>query len=152
MTAGYKEYHEADFAEIAAIIPYVKSCPMSKKQAKYFNKIASVCKVDHKKESNQWSPDKSAMRYLKAGEVVPAARVYAASGSMLQRRLKLGYARAARIVDEMEEKGIVGPFQGSKPREILITKEQWATMRGNQPEQMELDDIPFDEGVPEELD
>jgi S-DNA-T family DNA segregation ATPase FtsK/SpoIIIE len=71
---------------------------------------------------------------------------------MLQRRLKLGYARAARIVDEMEEKGIVGPFQGSKPREILITKEQWATMRGNQPEQMELDDIPFDEGVPEELD
>ena len=54
--------------------------------------------------------------------------------------------------DEMEEKGMVGPFQGSKPREILITKEQWATMRGNQPEQMELDDIPFDEGVPEELD
>ena len=48
-----------------------------------------------------------------------------ASTSMLQRRLKLGYARAARIVDEMEERGIVGPFSGSKPRELLITKEQW---------------------------
>ena len=52
-----------------------------------------------------------------------------ASVSMLQRRLKLGYARAARIMDEMEEKGIVGPFEGSKPRQLLITKEQWEVMK-----------------------
>lgn len=51
-----------------------------------------------------------------------------ASVSMLQRRLKLGYARASRIVDQMEEQGVVGPFQGSKPRDILITKEQWQAM------------------------
>ncbi len=48
-----------------------------------------------------------------------------ASVSMLQRRLKLGYSRAARIVDQMEEIGVVGPFEGSKPRQILITKQQW---------------------------
>ena len=43
-----------------------------------------------------------------------------ASVSMLQRRLRLGYTRAARIIDAMEEEGIIGPFRGSKPREILI--------------------------------
>lgn len=48
-----------------------------------------------------------------------------ASVSLLQRKLKLGYARTARIIDEMEEKGIVGPFMGSTPRHLLITKAQW---------------------------
>ena len=48
-----------------------------------------------------------------------------ASTSLLQRRLKVGYARAARIMDEMEENGIIGPYEGSKPRQILITRQQW---------------------------
>ena len=48
-----------------------------------------------------------------------------ASTSLLQRRLKLGYARAARIIDQMEQKGVVGPFEGSKPRRVLVTRAQW---------------------------
>jgi len=70
---------------------------------------------------------------------------------MLQRRLKLGYARAARIVDEMEEKGIVGPFEGSKPRQLLITKDQWLQMQGLTPEVQEEeieDNPPVEEEIP----
>jgi S-DNA-T family DNA segregation ATPase FtsK/SpoIIIE len=75
----------------------------------------------------------------KAIEVVIEAQY--ASITILQRRLKIGYARAARIVDEMEEKGIVGPYAGSKPRAILITKDQWDAMRGTQPAQMSFDNM-----------
>ena len=52
-----------------------------------------------------------------------------ASTSLLQRRLKLGYARAARIIDQMEERGIIGPFEGSKPRQVLITKDRLIEMK-----------------------
>ena len=48
-----------------------------------------------------------------------------ASASYLQRKLKLGYARAARIIDQMEQEGIVGPSEGSKPREILIDRDAY---------------------------
>jgi S-DNA-T family DNA segregation ATPase FtsK/SpoIIIE len=85
-------------------------------------------------------------------ELLPAAievvlEVGQASVSMLQRRLKLGYSRAARLVDQMEEKGVVGPFEGSKARQILITKEQWQEMQFKQG----LHEPPPADPVPEEF-
>ncbi len=55
-----------------------------------------------------------------------------ASTSLLQRRCKLGYARAARIMDEMEQKGVIGPYEGAKPRAVLISRQQWIEQQMNQ--------------------
>jgi S-DNA-T family DNA segregation ATPase FtsK/SpoIIIE len=52
-----------------------------------------------------------------------------ASVSILQRRLRLGYTRAARIIDMMEQEGVLGPYEGSKPRHILIDREEWLKER-----------------------
>lgn len=67
--------------------------------------------------------------FMAAVEVVTEAGQ--ASTSMLQRRLSVGYARAGRIIDQLEENGIIGPYEGSKPRAVLITHAQWLEMTMN---------------------
>jgi hypothetical protein len=67
---------------------------MSKKQAKYFNKIVSLCGINAPKVSNAQSPDRRAQKFLNEGDVVAAAQVYASSGSMLERRIKMLLSRA----------------------------------------------------------
>ncbi|MDR3783635.1 MAG: DNA translocase FtsK, partial [Dysosmobacter sp.] len=63
--------------------------------------------------------------------------------SLLQRRLRLGYSRSARLVDQKEARGIVGPFEGSKPRQLLITRAQWQEMQMGGAPAPEADEPPF---------
>ena len=52
-----------------------------------------------------------------------------AATSFIQRRFKVGYARAGKIIEQMEERGIISGYQGSKPREVLITLEEWNRLK-----------------------
>jgi len=131
-------------SEVEAVATYVKANFVTNYDQDVMEEIERKASQTGNK-ANAFDPEPNADE-LGGDEMLPAAvdvilETGQASVSMLQRRLKLGYARAARIVDEMEEKGIVGPFQGSKPRDILITKEQWASMRSGGNDQMEFEDL-----------
>ena len=135
-------------AEVEAVTSYIKQNYVSNYDQQVLADIEKAAQNTGKKAVSVADPEPNYAE-LDGDEMLPAAvdvilETGQASVSMLQRRLKLGYARAARIVDEMEEKGIVGPFQGSKPRAILITKEQWASMKGGQPEQMSFSNMEED--------
>ncbi len=101
---------------IVEAIKYVKDCPMSKKQAKYFNKLRQITGADIKKASNKQSPNRLAVEKMKAGDVLGAAEVFAKSGSLLERNLKFLLSRAnpveaVKILDLLSDKNPIVLYQ-----------------------------------------
>ena len=118
--------------EVEAVVDYIKR---SGESAEYDDAIldeidrqaeASANKKGKKSEDDVEGGDEVDPLLDKAIEVVIESGQ--ASTSYLQRRLKVGYSRAARIIDQMEQKGVIGPFEGSKPRAVLMTRAQYLEM------------------------
>ena len=109
--------------EISSIVEFVKKAKSIEYDEKVIEEIernaASESKGDDSGDSEGGGDpmiDEAIKCVVEAGQ---------ASTSLLQRRLRLGYARAGRLIDEMEQLGVVGPHEGSKPRQVLMTYAQW---------------------------
>ena len=113
--------------EISSVIEFIKRDFVAEYNQEMIENMEKLATKDKGSASSNDDGGETKDEMLpKAIEVVVEAGQ--ASTSLLQRRLKLGYARAARIMDEMEAMGIIGPYEGSKPRQVLITKNQWLEM------------------------
>ena len=122
--------------EISRVLDFIKSSATVQYDEAMIEAMEKHAIQDGKKGSSGADSDEdsdSDPMFKQAVEVVIDAGQ--ASTSLLQRRCKLGYARAARIMDEMEQKGVIGPYEGAKPRAVLISRQQWIEQQMNQPEE-----------------
>lgn len=120
--------------EVEGVVKFIKSQSDEKKYDEgVMQEIERQAAMETSKKSSSASSASSDSDDSSGDEMMPKAievvvESQMASTTLLQRKLKLGYARAARIIDELEQRGIVGPFEGAKPRKVLISKQQWMEM------------------------
>ncbi len=146
--------------EIEKVIDFVTSQGEVKYDDSVIKEIELKAAQEGKKKSSAVDTDSLGTGGDYEDEMFPKAvevvlELGQASTTLLQRKLKLGYARAARVMDELSDKGIIGPYEGNKPRKLLITKEQWYQMLNDdtdkKPKQLSIDDIETNHTVKDEL-
>ena len=114
--------------EVHAIVSYIKERSQATYDEDVIERIENSEKSDAEKEDEAENDCDS--RLAEAVEIV--VDMGQASVSMLQRRMRVGYARAGRLIDEMEKRGIVSEADGAKPRTVLINREQYRNMFGEE--------------------
>ena len=112
--------------EVEKIVGFVKENGEATYNDDILDKIENVNNAD-KESLEQDSSDDSDPFLMEAIDIV--VETGQASTSFIQRRFKVGYARAGRIIDQIEERGIISGYQGSKPREVLMTKDRWEELK-----------------------
>lgn len=108
--------------EVEAIVNHLKANSLAEYDEEILAKINSQNEQQHQ-------PDTGGDDELLMQAIDMVLEVGQASTSLIQRRFKVGYSRAGRIMDQMEAWGVVGPPEGSKPRQILITKQEWEELK-----------------------
>ena len=113
--------------EVEKIVDFIKANGEVKYNEDIIEQIENANKTEKDLEAEQADDDGTDPLLMEAIDTVVDTRQ--ASTSFIQRRFKVGYARAGRIIDQMEERGVISGYQGSKPREVLMSKERWQELK-----------------------
>ena len=111
--------------EIGAVLNFIKSTSDAQYDEEMINEMERRAVAEKGGKGGGDDGDGGALDPMFEQAVECVIEAGQASTSLLQRRCKLGYARAARIMDQMEQEKIIGPYEGAKPRSVLVTKAQW---------------------------
>ena len=123
-----------DDKEVEKIVSFIKKDgEQSEYSKKILEQIENSTKSDKERDEDMMHDDEDETDPLLTEAIEYALEVGQASVSMFQRKFKIGYSRAGRLIDSMHERGIISGFEGSKPRKLLMTKERWAELNMMQP-------------------